>query len=150
MVRDPPRGGLIGGSAGVDESAHHSRRTSHYKHFRSRPEHHSEICSDGFFPQPLSARWRSNNLSSLFRKSSGTTFPCWSSRVSRTTPHAEQCPEISRSLSGPIWRTSIKRGERCIVILPRRAAEIMESRQERTEYRFLCMTLGWMPQEKPR
>jgi hypothetical protein len=77
---------------------------------------------DSFFPQPTSARWRSNDLSSFFRNSSGAAFSQWSRRAIKITPQAEQRPEISRSLFGPIWRTSTNRGERSTVILQATAA----------------------------
>ena len=80
-------------------------------------KYYSEIAARASLPQPISARWRANNLSSLFRKSSGAAFSQWSRRAIRITPQAEQRPEISRSLFGPIWRTSINRGERSTVIL---------------------------------
>lgn len=66
----------------------------------------------------VSATWRSNSFSSLALRCCGFTFSELSSRAIKTAPQTEQRPEISRSLLGPIWRTSTSRGVRSTVILP--------------------------------
>jgi hypothetical protein len=57
----------------------------------------------------FSAICRSNTFSSLARRCPGAGSAPLSSRASRRLPQAEHAPEMSRSLSGPIWRTSRKK-----------------------------------------
>lgn len=90
-------------------------------------------------PHLVSVTWRANNISSLCLSCSGNASCQLLSRAIRTTPQAEHWPEMSRSLFGPIWRTSIERGVGSTVncLGPWRCGNFRLNNRENTIHTFL-------------